>query len=833
MRRLFCALALVVLSGCDCGDGGTVDPTRDGGPDCGAEVACGGGCCATGEVCDIDGTCIDEAACTTDVCDGLCCDSGEQCVAGACTAGCPNVTCGASNACCDSGEMCLGGTTCCGPAKVCGSACCGDTEVCDQGFCKLDCGGGEPACGPMGECCAAGDLCYLGACVTPGDPCTAAGCATRPDETSCPMGQVCDPGLGFCVPRQSDETCQYIPEVGAFDPRPLFTWGRRRNRTCTTAMECQTAETCTGGTCTPTWPHIEPAADDMPDHYQATSIPMVTDLDGDCVPEIVFNTFRDSAFTTDGVLRAIRGDNGAKVWTVTSTSYRTDATANPAIGDVDGDGAVEIYVTSPGKQVLAFEANGAPRWTSDTFTGPEGSGSVTLANLDGEGNAEIVFGAAVFDAQGRLRFEGAVGQGYAGQGPISCVADLDGDDRAELIAGNTIYEFTGTIAGNDFAGAERVSAPTPDGYCGIADLDGDMAPEIVLVASGTVYVLAGQTAAVRAQLAIPGGGQGGAPNIADFDGDGTPDIGTAGASNYVVMRFAKDALTLLWQAPTEDDSSSRTGSSVFDFDGDGRNEVVYNDEEYVRIYPGVEPDCLQTPPGAGCDGVMNDDEILFRDLSSSRTRTEYPVIADVDGDFKSEIVFSTSNEANFLDPMLVGDAGIEVWRDALDNWVATRPVWNQHAYHITNVGLLGELPTVEVPSWRSFNSYRRNAQGERDTFCAPNLRVVEPSIDRFACPDLAFSAFVVNEGCLGVGAGVSVALYDEGGNFLGAGTTSAAIAPGAAAPIEIRLSGFGAQYAFDVYAVVDDDGMGNGANNECIEDDNTSVTIEAICRTGI
>ena len=34
---------------------------------------------------------------------------------------------------------------------------------------------------------------------------------------------------------------------------------------------------------------------------------------------------------------------------------------------------------------------------------------------------------------------------------------------------------------------------------------------------------------------------------------------------------------------------------------------------------------------------------------------------------------------------LVTDAGIEVFKDSLDNWVSTRPVWNQHTYHITNV----------------------------------------------------------------------------------------------------------------------------------------------------
>ena len=76
--------------------------------------------------------------------------------------------------------------------------------------------------------------------------------------------------------------------------------------------------------------------------------------------------------------------------------------------------------------------------------------------------------------------------------------------------------------------------------------------------------------------------------------------------------------------------------------------------------------------------------MLFRDENTSRTRTEYPVVADVDGDFKAELVFSTNSDISW------GlDAGIEVWGDALDNWVSTRPVWNQHSHHITNAGIDG------------------------------------------------------------------------------------------------------------------------------------------------
>ena len=591
--------------------------------------------------------------------------------------------------------------------------------------------------------------------------------------------------------------------------------------------DCQKAEMCQTSTCTPSWNHVTPATDDLPEYYQVSSIPMVTDLDLDCVPEIVFNTYADSAFTRDGVLRAIRGDDGAKVWTVTDEAYRTNATANPAIGDLDGDGRAEVVVQGIGPVLLAFDSDGTPLWTSANFGGSANSGSPSIVNLDGTGNAEIVFGRAVLDSEGTILFTGNQGQGSGGQGPISCIADLDGDGRQELIGGNTAYAFTGTVADNTFSGSVRWNnGNIRDGFCGIADFNQDDAPEIVLVSSGSIYILQGQTGDVLASYLIPGGGHGGAPNIADFDGDGIPDIGTAGASNYVLVRFnGADTITPIWTAPTEDDSSSRTGSSVFDFDGDGQNEVVYNDEEYVRIYPGVEPGCLANPPSADCDGIMTDDEILFRDLNSSRTRTEYPVIADVDGDFKAEIVFGTSNEASFLAPELIGDAGIEVWKDRLDNWVSTRPVWNQHSYHITNVGLAGEIPIDEAPNWSTpentpYNSYRRNTQGANN-FCAPDLIVSGLRITK-NCPSLTATFWVVNQGCLGVGSGVKLTVIDENFGTVGSAQTTVALIAGGAEEVSISLSGYPVNFDYNVKVVVDDGPTPNGDFNECREDNNES-----------
>ena len=670
----------------------------------------------------------------------------------------------------------------CPESQVCGDLCCEAGQACVDGACQVECGG-DPPCGPDQVCCGDAEICYAESCVVPGEPCAGAMCATKVGS-ECGDDEICDANLGLCVPNFANPTCQFMPEPGVFDPIPRFTWGRRKARPCTDG--CQKEEICDNNVCKPTWNHIDPAADDFPDFHQCVMSPMVVDLDGDCIPEILFNTYKGQSYTTGGILRAIRGDDGSKVWTLSDPAYRTDPGSHPGLGDLNGDGVPEIIVPGEGAYLIAVAADGTPLWKSDTYNFGGKSGSPSIANFDGVGDAEIAFGYAIWDSAGKTAWTAGSGaHGANGSvGPLSCVADLNGDDRPVLIAGGTAYTFTGTV-GVDFAGQLLWTANPANGYCGIADFDLDGAPEVVLVANANIYVFNGQTGATLASLAIPGGGAGGAPNIADFDGDGTPDIGTAGGNAYVVMRYSAGNMSILWQAVTKDGSSQRTGSSVFDFDGDGRSEVIYGDEWYLRIYPGTEPDC---PNGPNCDGVMTDEEILFIDINSSRTRSEFPVIADVDGDFKAEIIFSTNNESSQGN---IGDAGVEVWEDRLDNWVGTLPVWNQHTYHVTNVLADGSIPAVEPPNWsvppgKPYNSYRRNTQGASDLLCAPDLVPKDLSADELACPDLKLSAKVLNQGCLGVGPGVNVAFYD-GSDLLGVTKTKAAIPAGASETVSLEV----------------------------------------------
>ena len=146
---------------------------------------------------------------------------------------------------------------------------------------------------------------------------------------------------------------------------------------------------------------------------------------------------------------------------------------------------------------------------------------------------------------------------------------------------------------------------------------------------------------------------------------------------------------------------------------------------------------------------------------------------------------------------------------------------------MTNVGLVGEIPTVEPDNWttpmnKPYNSYRRNAQGSAD-FCAPDLVLYDLDADFDICPKIGACVWVANQGCLGVGPGVKVSFYEETLGLLGTVETQGPIVAGAAE--QVCLTSDLETTNGMMWAAVDDDGMMMGALNECVEDNNTTAKI--------
>ena len=719
---------------------------------------------------------------------------------------------------CASQVLCGANATCCAAGQECvGSAC---VAACESGV----------RCGEA--CCPGGQVCLNTACVAPGAACQ--------DSFDCGEDEFCEPTVNRCLPQPSDENlCVVRPPTPTFAPELKWKWD------------------------TPTI---------KPDYNRIFSLPIVIDLDGDTFPEVVVITGAQntSSETNLAYLRALDGRTGVEKWAaeadVFKDTYAVNMRSTPAAGNIDGDAAntIEIVVPARNGGLLAFNgADGSFRWRSTMSNGTSpypatgetrrlDSAAVALADMDGDGKAEIVVGGLIFDDLGRLTRNPTAGEdrehwgssknheGANTYGAISIVADVDDDPNAHdqyVLTGNRAIRRDGTIFWDQSATATPpVATPLIDGYPAIADLDKDGIPELVVtygtrtagppvVKSAFIRVMNARTGAVIDTLAVPGEGYGGPPTIADFDGDGFMEIASANGSMYNVFEYDVETkkLSVKWSKPTQDVSSNVTGSSVFDFEGDGAAEVVYNDECYARVYKGT-----------------NGDE-LFAIPNSTGTIHEYPVIADVNGDNRSEFVVVANDfgSAGTCPGFPAGGKrwGVYVYGDPNNKWVRTRRIWNQHAYHITNIESNGRIPSPEPISWgpQGLNNYRVSSQG-KGVFNAPDLSV-DLEVSTQPCPaGIELRARVKNGGSLGVPAGVTVTFHagtNAQGPVLGQGATTKPLLPGESEVVRLVVPK--AQGAQAYFVLVDgsavDASAPNGIVDECLEDNNSATVGGVQCPT--
>ena len=448
-------------------------------------------------------------------------------------------------------------------------------------------------------------------------------------------------------------------------------------------------------------------------------------VSGQDIPDVIFVTFDARDFNMNpadpnigapvpGVLRAVSGDDGHELWTVVPDVLMLQSEAQIAAGDIDGDNLPEIigskFVLLEGEadipmgpkvrgrfvrgRLLCFAHDGSFRWESDEWTASkddlEDGGGPALADLDQDGFSEIIYRNHVFDHEGHLLWAGSGGSGNSGHGAMPVPVDLDGDGRLEVAAGNTAYRADGSELWR--------RTDVADGQPAVVDFEGDGTPEVV-IHNGKIHILNGEdgTDAYPAiTLPFPMSGCMDENDddcsyvipthvaIADFDNDGLPELAVSN-KNLLVMLEANGQEH--WRVNISDQTGA-SGPAAFDFEGDGIYEVVYADESNAYALRGTTGQNIYTAP------------------RSSRTIFEYAVVADADNDGHANLVVAQN------EPLLRTARGVKMLGNTAGRWAASSRVWNQHAYHITNVTENGTIPRVEARHYqggRALNTFRSQA----------------------------------------------------------------------------------------------------------------------------
>ena len=495
--------------------------------------------------------------------------------------------------------------------------------------------------------CEATEVCSHGTCV-PLDPCAS--------DDDCKNDTTCEPGVG-CVPwegkdPQHDPSCVNVIAPGILSPK----------------VKCEFS--------------TAPPGDPFPGHVDVQGTPIVVNFNnpGNSGPPSIAASFTATVvanYTEDlGVIRVLKGTDCSLEANLGGVDLDGDnvpdytvSSSSLAAGDLDGDGSAEIVAYGADGSTLAFtRKNGtwSLLWKSPYVGGmpwlpcdggnhrcAAGWGGASIHDLDDDGQPEVLREGVVFRADGMLLSLAPPAYASYSAGLFPVAANLDQDPGIELTNGQFVWEWSGGAWVQD-PGFPGASASAP-GHVAVADFGNYGAgvppknPEIAVVRSSTVMVYAITGELAQPPVPVPGAGGGGPPTISDFDNDGLPEIGVAGQAFYTVydidcgpaprpggvcLPATCDFLAgpcpaggyIAWSRSTQDLSSNVTGSSIFDFEADGSSEVVYADECFVRVYKG------------------DTGEVLFSQYRSSCTWYENPIIADVDGNFRADLV-TPSNKA--------------------------------------------------------------------------------------------------------------------------------------------------------------------------------------------
>lgn len=420
----------------------------------------------------------------------------------------------------------------------------------------------------------------------------------------------------------------------------------------------------------------------------AVVIPLVanfTDDDGNgeidlCdTPDVLITTMQNELVLLDGA-------TGTEHWTSATPVHNF---TTPAIGDIDGDGFVEIVTRhANNNNLVVLDHNGAVQWMAPNGGSLPLVGAFALADLDADGDVEILYGGAAYDHLGALLWTKPLTNSWSA--PIA--VDLDDDGDMEVLVGGAAYHHDGSVY---FADPGIVTSFTGI-YSQIANLDDDPEPEILISAENGVTVLEhdGTT-----KFSAWGGGSGDANRplaIHDFDGDGLPEFGASALGGGFAFGVYEVTPAVLWSGGAVD-SSGQSGGTAFDFLGAGVAQAIYADETTLYAYDDIGQVLMSVP-------------------RSSLTHIEYPVVVDVDNDGSAEILMISSVGTNGAPQSA---PAIQVIRDVRDRWVPARRIWNQHTYHVTNVFEDGTIPQQEAKSWQQLNTYRTQAQVMSGGVCAP------------------------------------------------------------------------------------------------------------------
>ena len=362
-----------------------------------------------------------------------------------------------------------------------------------------------------------------------------------------------------------------------------------------------------------------------------SSSPALGDINGDGKLEVVIGSNNSKVY-------ALNGEDGSLLWSYTTGD---EIHSSPALGDIDGDGKLEVVVGSNDRKVYALNGeDGSLLWSYKTNGGV--SSSAALGDIDEDGNIEVVIGSSdgLYTLNGE---DGSLLWSYEASGyvySVPAIGDIDRDGNLEVIFGSWDYKVyalngeDGSFLWSYETGDHILSSPA------IGDIDEDGKLEVVIGASifdKKVYALNGEDGSFLWSYETNGSVH--SPALGDIDGDRKLEVVVHSSDDKVYALNGGDG-SLLWVC--DSGKTVQSSPAIGDIDGDGNLEVVIG--SYTLN---------------GGDGSL-----LWVSCETAQVLCS-PALGDIDGDRNIEVVIGAGGKVYALNGKKTAPCDIRVSPDSL------------------------------------------------------------------------------------------------------------------------------------------------------------------------